>query len=67
MTSFGDRPADDRPEFADAGRLARKLVNRAVRTARTVDQPLRRVLQVTDVDPGGYPGPAVCPARRPKR
>ena len=44
MTSFGERSADDRPEFADAGRLARKLVHRAVRTARTEDQPLRRVL-----------------------
>jgi ATPase family associated with various cellular activities (AAA) len=44
MTSFGERSADDRPELADAGRLARKLVHRAVRTARTEDQPLRRVL-----------------------
>jgi len=44
MTSFGERSADDRPELADAGRLARKLVYRAVRTARTEDQPLRRVL-----------------------
>jgi hypothetical protein len=44
MTAFGERSADDRPELADAGRLARKLVHRAVRTARTEDQPLRRVL-----------------------
>ena len=44
MTSFGERSANDRPELADAGRLARKLVHRAVRTARTEDQPLRRVL-----------------------
>src|SRR5271168_2969577 len=44
MTSFGGRAADDRPELADAGRLARKLVHRAVRAARTEDQPLRRVL-----------------------
>ena len=34
----------DRPELADAGRLARKLVGRAVRLARTEDQPLRQVL-----------------------
>src|ERR1700756_137941 len=44
MTSFGEPSADDRPELADAGRLARKLVHRAGRTARTEDQPLRRVL-----------------------
>jgi hypothetical protein len=44
MTTFGERSADERPELADAGRLARKLVHRAVRTARTEDQPLRRVL-----------------------
>jgi len=44
MTSFGERFGDERPEFADAGRLARKLVHRAVRTARTEDLPLRRVL-----------------------
>ena len=44
MTSFGERSADDRPDLADVGRLARKLVHRAVRTARTEDQPLRRVL-----------------------
>jgi ATPase family associated with various cellular activities (AAA) len=35
---------EDRPELADVGRLARKLVGRAVRTARTEEQPLRRVL-----------------------
>ena len=34
----------DHPEFADVGRLARRLVDRAVRTARTEDQPLRRLL-----------------------
>ena len=44
MTSFGERSADDRPDLADAGRLARKLVHRAVRTARTEDQPQRRLL-----------------------
>ena len=44
MSSFGERSADDRPDLADAARLARKLVHRAVRTARTEDQPLRRVL-----------------------
>jgi len=35
---------DDRPELADVGRLTRKLVGRAVRTARVDDQPLRRAL-----------------------
>jgi hypothetical protein len=57
MTSFGERSSDDRPELADAGRLARKLVHRAVRTARTEDQPLRRVLL-------DHPGPdaATLPA-----
>ena len=35
---------EDRPELADAGRLARKLVGRAVRLARTDDQALRRLL-----------------------
>ena len=40
-----DVPAGgERPELADAGRLARKLVRRAVRTARSEDQPLRQVL-----------------------
>jgi hypothetical protein len=34
----------DHPELADVGRLARRLLNRAVRTARTEDQPLRRLL-----------------------
>ena len=34
----------DRPELADVGRLARRLLNRAVRTARTNDQPLRQLL-----------------------
>ena len=35
---------ENRPELADAGRLARKLTQRAVRAARSEDQPLRRVL-----------------------
>jgi AAA+ superfamily predicted ATPase len=35
---------EDRPELADAGRLARKLLGRAVRLARTEDQALRRLL-----------------------
>jgi hypothetical protein len=39
MTGNGERP-----EFADAGRLARKLVQRAVRVARAEDQVLKRVL-----------------------
>ena len=34
----------DHPEFADVGRLARRLLGRAVHTARTEDQPLRRLL-----------------------
>jgi hypothetical protein len=34
----------DRPELADVGRLARRLLNRAVRAARTEDQPLRQLL-----------------------
>jgi ATPase family associated with various cellular activities (AAA) len=34
----------DPPELADVGRLARRLVDRAVQTARTEDQPLRRLL-----------------------
>jgi len=33
-----------RAELADVGRLARRLLNRAVETARTEDQPLRRLL-----------------------
>src|SRR5262249_9259580 len=44
MTSLGESFEDDRPEFADVGRLARKLAHRTVRMARTEDQPLRRVL-----------------------
>jgi hypothetical protein len=35
---------DSRPELADVGRLARRLVNRAVQAARGQDQPLRRLL-----------------------
>jgi hypothetical protein len=35
---------DDPPELADVGRLARKLVGRAVRVARQDDQALRRTL-----------------------
>jgi hypothetical protein len=35
---------EDGPELADVGRLARKLVGRAVRLARQEDQPLRRRL-----------------------
>jgi hypothetical protein len=44
MTPSGAPSADERPELADAGRLARKLLQRAVRTARTQDQALRAVL-----------------------
>jgi hypothetical protein len=39
-----DSQPSDHPELADVGRLARRLLNRAVRTARTEDQPLRRLL-----------------------
>ena len=55
--------AGERPEFADAGRLARKLVGRAVRTARSEDQPLRRVL-LEHLGPGAATLPTVsdtCP------
>src|SRR5579862_4109503 len=44
MAGMGVPPAGERPELADAGRLARKLLHRAVRTARSEDQPLRAVL-----------------------
>jgi hypothetical protein len=63
MTSFGEATADDQPELADVGRLARKLMHRAVRTARTEDQPLRRVL-LDHLGPGAAALPAVsdtCP------
>jgi len=38
------RGTENRPELSDAGRLTRKLLQRAVRAARSEDQPLRRVL-----------------------
>jgi len=63
MTSFGEATADDQPELADVGRLARKLVHRAVRTARTEDRPLRRVL-LDHLGPDAATLPAVsdtCP------
>jgi cell division protease FtsH len=44
MTPRNAPSADERPELADAARLARKLLQRAVRTARTQDQALRAVL-----------------------
>ena len=44
MTGLDVPPAGERPELADAGWLARKLVRRAVRMARNEDQPLRQVL-----------------------
>ena len=37
-------PSRGKAELADVGRLARRLLNRAVETARTEDQPLRRLL-----------------------
>jgi hypothetical protein len=37
-------PSTGNAELADVGRLARRLLNRAVETARTEDQPLRRLL-----------------------
>ncbi len=63
MTSFGESLGDGRPELADVGRLTRKLVHRAVRTARTEDQPLRRVL-LDHLGPDAATLPAVsdtCP------
>ena len=54
---------EDRPELADAGRLARKLVGRAVRLARTEDQALRRLL-LDHLGPGGATLPMVS-ARYP--
>jgi hypothetical protein len=63
MTSFGESPGDGRPELADVGRLTRKLVHRAVRTARTEDQPLRRAL-LDHLGPDAATLPAVsdtCP------
>jgi hypothetical protein len=56
-------PAGGRPELADAGRLARKLMLRAVRTARSTDQPLRQVL-LDHLGPGAATLPTVsdtCP------
>ncbi len=41
---MGNPGPSDQPELADVGRLARRLLNRAVRTARTEDQPLRGLL-----------------------
>ena len=38
------RGTENRPELSDAGRLTRKLIQRAVRAARSEDQPLRQVL-----------------------
>ncbi|HEY3951960.1 MAG TPA: ATP-binding protein [Streptosporangiaceae bacterium] len=35
----------DRPEFADAARLARRLLRRAVRAARTQDAPVQELLR----------------------
>ena len=37
-------PSTGKAELADVGRLARRLLNRAVETARSEDQPLRRLL-----------------------
>jgi hypothetical protein len=37
-------PSTGKAELADVGRLARRLLNRAVETARTEDRPLRRLL-----------------------
>jgi len=58
MTSFGESLANDRPELADVGRLARKMMHRAVRTARTEDRPLRRVL-LDHLGPGAATLPTV--------
>jgi ATPase family protein associated with various cellular activities (AAA) len=57
-----DVPAGgERPELADAGRLARKLVRRAVHTARSEDQPLRQVL-LDHLGPDAATLPAVSDA-----
>ena len=53
--------AGERPELADAGRLARKLVGRAVRTARSEDQPLRQAL-LDHLGPGAATLPTVSAA-----
>jgi hypothetical protein len=61
--AFGVPAADSSPELADAARLARKLVRRAVRTARTEEQPLRRAL-LDHLGPGAAALPSVtdtCP------
>ena len=59
-----DVPAGgERPELADAGRLARKLVRRAVRTARSEDQPLRQVL-LDHLGPDAATLPTVSDASR---
>jgi hypothetical protein len=63
MTSFGDSSTDGQPELADVARLARRLTHRAVRMARTEDQPLRRVL-LDHLGPGAATLPVVsdtCP------
>jgi hypothetical protein len=50
--------ADERPELADAARLAGKLLRRAARSARSADQPLRRVL-LGHLGPGAATLPTV--------
>ena len=48
----------DHPELADVGRLARRLLSRAVQTARTEDQPLlTRVLLGGEQSRPGKPAP----------
>jgi hypothetical protein len=68
---MADNPGGDRAELADAGRLARKLVGRAVRLARTEDQPLRIARQsdnalaigaLVQARPGGQYGAAAVGA-----
>jgi len=40
-----DGASEDRPELADVGRLARRMVSRAVQTARADEAPLYRMLR----------------------
>ena len=56
----------DHPELADVGRLARRLVGRAVQTARTEDQPLRRLL-LDHLGPDAAALPTVCSPYRAAR
>ena len=62
MAGMGVPPAGERPELADAGRLARKLLHRVVRTARSEDQQLRAML-LGHLGPGAATLPTVSDTR----